>query len=83
MPDAVLDELLEAWKQGEQLLPSLPPLSSDHETVRLAVAELRAAYVTLVDREHLATALVETSEPTIQRATHAIREVSDRTPRRP
>jgi len=83
MPDAVVDELLEAWKQGEQLLPTLPPLSTDHETVRAAVADLRATYVVLVDRDHPTNPHPTEPEEAVRRAMRAIKEVSNRTPRRP
>src|SRR3954470_8220320 len=34
-------DALDALDEGEQLLEVLPPLSPDHETLRLAVASLR------------------------------------------
>jgi len=74
-----VDELLEAWKHGEELLPVLPPLGSDHETVGTAVADLRAIYVALVNRGGPPKPPVEIFTPTIHGAIRAIGEVLDRT----
>jgi hypothetical protein len=40
----LVEEILETWRFGERLLEDLPPIDPDHETVRLAVEQLRAIY---------------------------------------
>lgn len=41
---SVVAEVLQTWREAERLLDELPPISPDHETVRLAVHSLRATY---------------------------------------
>ena len=42
-----VQEVLAAWRDAERLLDELPPVGTDHETVVLTVASLRAAYARL------------------------------------
>jgi len=59
----VVKEALSAWQDGAELLDSLPSLSPDHETVRIAVANLRAVYEqTVARRPHGASALAKSRE---------------------
>src|SRR3954453_23613337 len=59
----VVKDALSAWQDGAELLESLPSLSPDHETVRLAVANLRAVYEqTVARRPHGASALAKSRE---------------------
>jgi hypothetical protein len=56
-----VEELLSVWRDAERLLDTLPPMSPDHEAVRDAVVEVRAAYQAItggqpVTDEALATA---------------------------
>lgn len=81
MPSTLVDEVLEVWKEGEQLLPDLQPLSPDHETVRVCVSDLRAAYVSLVSRGQSSGDNVERSRLAIDRARRSIEDVARRTNR--
>jgi hypothetical protein len=45
----IVQEALEAWREAERLLDQVPTLDPDHETVALAVASLREAYLSLTD----------------------------------
>ena len=81
MPDPLLDEVLVAWQEGEQLLPDLSPLSPDHEAVRLAINDLRNTYMALTDRGYRPPDRVLESQLRIERSTRAIREVGLRNPR--
>jgi len=47
MPAKTVQAALDAWRDGERLLDELPPLSPDHETLRLAIATLKASYADL------------------------------------
>ena len=80
MPDPLIDVVLEAWRQGEELLPTLKPQSPDHESVLLAVNELRTAYITLVDRSERSNGHGPGTEQAIQRSRSAIRSVAARNP---
>ena len=71
----LIEEVLQTWREGERLLEALPPLDPDHETVALAVTQLREAYHRLTAKEaaaedSLAKALetIERAEATIERA---------------
>ena len=44
MPAAVIQQALDAWREGERLLEELAPLSADHETIGLQLITLREAY---------------------------------------
>jgi hypothetical protein len=45
----LIEEVLAAWRDGERVLADLPEVHPDHESVALAVAELRALYAQLTD----------------------------------
>jgi hypothetical protein len=44
VPAAVIQQALDAWREGERLLEELAPLSADHEAVGLQLITLREAY---------------------------------------
>ena len=46
----LVEEILETWRFGERLLEDLHPTDPDHETVRLAVEQLREMYQDLTRR---------------------------------
>jgi len=81
MPDPLVEEVLDAWKEGEELLPGLPALSPDHESVKLAVNDLRSTYVNLVDRGYRSNDHVEASARRIENSLRIIREVAGRNSR--
>jgi hypothetical protein len=76
MPDPLVDVVLEAWKEGEELLPGLPPSSPDHEAVKLAINDLRSTYLELVDRGPRRQA--EASAQKVEDSLRAIRDVAER-----
>ena len=81
MPDPLVEEVLDAWKEGEELLPDLPALSPDQETVKLAINDLRSTYLNLVDRGYRSNDHVEASAQRIENSLRAIREVAERNAR--
>ncbi len=74
----VVAEVLDAWRRGERLLEDLPPIDPDHETVRLAVADLRAAYQSLTERSGRATTSLYAAQRAIDRAAAVIRAAEER-----
>jgi hypothetical protein len=73
--EQVLEDALDAWQQGSELLESLPALSPDHETVRLTVMRLRGVYEEIVARRHQGTAVISSSRKTIAAANDTLRTV--------
>ena len=47
MPQRLIAEALEVWREGERVLDALPPGSGDRAAVELAVADMRTAVATL------------------------------------
>jgi hypothetical protein len=41
---AIVADTLSAWREAERLLEAFPPNSTDHETARLLIGELRELY---------------------------------------
>lgn len=88
--DGVLaDDVLETWGDARELLDRLPPLSRDHETVRLAVTRLQGTYQILTDRFGRSSDAVIGSEAVLRDAEALIAKISakllverDRTPDR-
>lgn len=89
--DGVLaDDVLDVWGDAKELLDRLPPLSRDHETVRLAVTRLQGTYQILTDRFGRSSDAVIGSEAVLRDAEALIGKISaklladpDRTPDRP
>ena len=46
------EEVLAAWRDGERLLCDLSPVHPDHETVLLAVVDMKVLYSELTDTGH-------------------------------
>jgi len=67
VPAQAIHEALETWREAERLLAALPPLSPDHETVRLVVAELLITY-------HELTAMGGATEATLDSSRRVIAE---------
>ena len=70
---------MSAWQEGSQLLESLPSLSPDHETARLAVASLRSVYEDTVARRHHAASTLASSREQITAAQATLDSVRERT----
>lgn len=47
----LIDETLEAWREGERILGELPQASPDYEMARWAVTTLRTLYQGITDPE--------------------------------
>ena len=52
----LVDDVLDAWRDAERLLETLPPVSPDHETVAMAVERLRETYQRLTTEDAPRTA---------------------------
>ena len=74
----LLDETLDAWREGVRLLEQVPQSDIDHETVRFAVATLKTVYQQLTDVDTLA----ERDEAAIQQTVSAMRQVLEQVRRR-
>lgn len=74
--DVLADDVLEAWGDARDLLDRLPPLSRDHETVRLAVTRLQGTYQILTDRFGRSSNAVIGSEAVLRDAEALIRKIS-------
>ena len=78
MPQKLIPEALAAWREGERLLQALPPLSPDHETVALAVAQLRDVYSTLTTSSDVTASALSSSRSTVEQAARVIAEAKRR-----
>jgi hypothetical protein len=69
-------EILTEWREAERLLDELPPLSRDHETVRLVVNNLRIAYARMADSQELSQDALESNRHVLTEA-RALLELVD------
>jgi hypothetical protein len=74
--DVLADDVLEVWGDARELLDRLPPLSPDHETVRLAVTRLQGTYQILTDRFGRSSDAVIGSEAVLRDAEALIAKIS-------
>lgn len=74
--DVLADDVLDAWGDARDLLDRLPPLTRDHETVRLAVTRLQATYQILTDRFGRSSDAVIGSEAVLRDADALIAKIS-------
>lgn len=74
----LIDETLDAWREGERLLDDLPQVHADYDTARFAVATLKTVYQQLTDVDTPA----EAEEATVRRTVAAMRRVLDQVRRR-
>lgn len=74
--DVLADDVLEAWDDARHLLDRLPPLSRDHETVRLAVTRLQGTYQILTDRFGRSSNAVIGSQAVLRDAEALIAKIS-------
>jgi hypothetical protein len=72
---SLIDQALETWREGERLLDELPPLTPDHETVRLELISLREAYRQLTGRSTASTETLASCADTVATAKATIRIV--------
>jgi hypothetical protein len=70
------DGVLEVWDDARDLLDRLPPLSRDHETVRLAATRLQGTYQILTDRFGRSSDAVIGSEAVLRDAEALIAKIS-------
>lgn len=73
----LLIETQEILEEARELLARLPPLSRDHESVRLAVVKLRRAQAKLLDKRDVTSKTLAYSRTTMDEARVAIKEVRD------
>jgi chromosome segregation ATPase len=73
-----VEEALQVWRDGERLLEELPPLTADHETVRLNVAALREAYRTLTGQSSSSKEQIADCQRQIASAHETIRHVREK-----
>ena len=78
--DVLADGVLEVWGDARDLLDRLPPLSRDHETVRLAVTRLQGTYQILTDRFGRSSDAVIGSEAVLRDAEALIAKISAKLP---
>ena len=64
----LVEEVLEAWRAAERILDELPPVDPDHETVRVAIAQLRALYQDLTARSDAAETKLLASHHALRRS---------------
>ena len=75
MSGTLIEQALEAWRDGERLLDELPPLTPDHETVRLQLISLRQAYREMTGRSAASKETLEACRDTVERAQDSIHKV--------
>jgi hypothetical protein len=82
MPAKLVEEVRDAWLEGQHLLEQLPPLSSDHETVRLAVVQLKQTYARLSKAATISHDVRAECERTMSESLRLILSARDRLQRR-
>ncbi len=55
----LIRDTLDAWREAERTLESMPPSSPDHETVTLVIVELRETYQRLTDSRDVSREIVD------------------------
>jgi hypothetical protein len=75
---SLIDQALEAWRDGERLLEELPPLTPDHETVRLELISLREAYRQMTGRSVASNETLASCADTVTSARETIRKVREK-----
>jgi hypothetical protein len=65
---AIVADTLRAWREAERLLDAFPPGTTDHETVRLLIVELRGIYAGLTEAKDGSDIRLRVSAGTIERA---------------
>jgi D-glycero-D-manno-heptose 1,7-bisphosphate phosphatase len=73
----VRSKAIEALNEAEQLLHDLPPLSPDHETVRLAIARLQRTQHDLSNSRRFTGSCLARSRDTVEQARSVIRQVRE------
>lgn len=75
MPARLMEDALRAWREGERTLDSVPPRTPEHETVRLAIVELRAIYQRVAALKVVTEDVLAANRAAIDEATRAIHDV--------
>jgi hypothetical protein len=78
MSGSLIDQALETWREGERLLDELPPLTPDHETVRIELIRLREAYRQLTGRSTASAETLTSCADTVAAAHTTIRTVREK-----
>jgi hypothetical protein len=82
MATSTIEDALGALRDAEQLLDALPPVSPDHETVRLLVVTLRSTYEAIAARRSESDAALVSARETIANARQTLEEIRGRAPAR-
>lgn len=74
MPARLMEEALRVWRDGERVLEKLPPLTPDHETVRLAIIRLKATYQRVATMASASDDVLAQNKAVIEEAARVIYE---------
>ena len=78
MPEQLMAKILVEWRDAERLLEELPPLSPDHETVRLMIAHLRVTYASLSATKDITQVALDNNRRVVAEAHELLEEVHSR-----
>jgi hypothetical protein len=73
-----MEDALRAWREGERVLDTLPPLSPDHESVRLAIVDLRTTYQRVASLKVATRDVLTANREAIEEARQVIQDVAAR-----
>jgi hypothetical protein len=73
-----MEDALRAWREGERVLDTLPPLSPDHESVRLAIVDLRMTYQRVASLKVATRDVLTVNREAIEEARKVIQDVATR-----
>ncbi|HUP83225.1 MAG TPA: hypothetical protein VM284_03440 [Candidatus Limnocylindria bacterium] len=68
-------DTLKVWREAERVLQDLPPVHSDHETVRVLVIQLRSLYARLSETRDVSGDVIDRSKAQIEAAKTLLRKV--------
>jgi hypothetical protein len=78
VPGRLMEEALRAWREGERVLEELPPLTPEHESIRLAIIQLRDAYQMVSTPKLVTDEIMATTRALIDQSWQVIRHVQAR-----
>jgi hypothetical protein len=71
----LVEDVLETWRAAERLLEDLPAVDPDHETVALAIEQLRALYQQLTAHRAVSESSLAASHRAVERSQELIARV--------